>query len=601
MRLPVLAPSPRGGKYRSAWLTGLSVGVILVMSNLGAIIDIILHPEIGYFDAEHLIVGSVTGLMTTLLLVILALNAARLQQAISRQTGDEQAVIQGEDKYRSLFESSMDAVFIKSRNGHFIDINPAGFNMLGYGSREQLLGIDIAHDLYVNYEDWITHQRTIERDGFVENFEIELRCKDGSHIIVMETATAVRDSDGHITSYRGSLRDVTRQKHMEAELQQAQKMESIGRMAGGIAHDFNNYLTTIQGQTDMALDHLVEDSPVRDSLKAIRDSAEKASGLTSEMMLFSRGQPLNLQLVDLDGLIAHVQELLVQQYGNRARFVLEPAESPVVVEADAGKMQQVIINLASHACETLPEGGEIAIKISNKQIDEGYALSHPEAYPGKFARISVSDNGPGMDDETDSHIFEPFLDVGRGDRTSMALAVAYGIVMQHGGWIEVDSMPDFGTTYQLYLPASTRENPKLAKSKGGQTDSAMRGNGERILLVEDEDAVRTTIERMLDDNGYTVLTAADAEQAFDIFVSEAGDIQLVFSDVVLPGESGVSLVEHLRSHKRQLPVILSSGYTDRDEDLRVIREKDYRFLQKPFTLPDLLRTVKDLLEPVSLS
>ncbi|MHB0867078.1 MAG: hybrid sensor histidine kinase/response regulator [Thermoleophilia bacterium] len=571
------------------------------MSNLPAVIDFILHPEVGYFSEAHLIVGIFIGVMLTLLLAIMALYASRLEKAMVIQAANEQAVIQSEDKYRSLFEGSLDAVFIRSLDGYFLDINHAGVKMFGFSSREELLGVDIAHDLYLNHNDWIRYQKIMERDGFVENYEIELRCKDDSHIIVMENATAVRDSDGYITAYRGSLRDVTQQKQMESELQQVQKMESIGRMAGGIAHDFNNYLTTIFGQADLALEHVVDDSPIRDSIKAIRGSAEKASGLTSEMMLFSRSQPLNLQPVDLNAVIVRARELLLKKYGSRNEFVLRPAAVPVQVEADAGNMERVIFNLASHACETLPQNGEIVMEVSDKRIDEEYSLSHPEAYPGMFVRVSISDNGPGMDAETASQIFEPFFDVGRGDRTSMALAVAYGIVMQHGGWIEVDSMPDFGTTYHLYLPISTSEKIQSIKSANGQDNGGMHGHGERILLVEDEDAVRSTIERMLHDNGYNVLTAKDAEQAFDIFVSEAGNIQLVFSDVVLPGESGVNLAEHLRSHKRGLPVILSSGFTDRDEDLQIIRDKDYCFLQKPFTLPDLLRTVRDLLEPLSLS
>ncbi|MHB1390349.1 MAG: hybrid sensor histidine kinase/response regulator [Thermoleophilia bacterium] len=601
MRLPVLEPSPQGGRHRAAWLTGLSVCFVLSMSSLVAIVDVILDPHAAYINEMHLIVGIFTGVMVTLLLAILALHSSRLEKAISRQQADAEALTRSEEKYRSLFEGSMDAIFIRSLDGDFTDINPAGVKMLGFGSREEMLGIDTAHELCVNHDIWVRHQRLLEREGVVENFEIELRRKDGSSIIVMENSTAVRDSDGRITSYRGSLRDVTRQKQMEAELQQVQKMESIGRMAGGIAHDFNNYLTTICGQTDLALEHVVDDGPVRDSLRAIAAAAEKATGLTSEMMLFSRSQPLNLQVVELNATIARVREMLVNNYGSRAGFVLEPAPDPVLVEADAGNIERVIFNLASHACETVPAGGEVTIAIREKHIDEKYSLSHPEAYPGEFARVSITDNGNGMDTETVSRIFEPFVDVGRGDGTSMALAVAYGIVMQHGGWIEVDSMPDFGTTYHLYVPASSREAVKAAKGGEVLTDGDFHGNGERILLVEDEEAVRTTIARMLHNNGYNVLTAADARQAFDIFVSEAGNIQLVFSDVGLPGESGVALVEHLRSHKRMLPVILSSGFTDRDEDLQIIREKDYRFLQKPFALPDLLRMVRDLLQASSMS
>jgi len=559
------------------------------MANLGAIVDAILHPEIEYLDEEHLVVGAITGLMNAFILFSMLLYFNRLDRTKKRQEEDQKALAVSEEKYRAIFENSIDAIYLKTPGGRFVDINPAGVALFGYDSRQELLGADISNDLYVRYSDWVTGQQMMEKDGFVENFEVELKKKDGERIHVVESGTAIYNGEGEITGYRGIMRDVTAQMQMEAELGQAQKLESIGRMAGGVAHDFNNYLTTMSGQAEMAIGQVPADSQIMDSLNEIRRSIEKASSLTRQLQLFSRSQPLNLEPIDLNLRLSAASRQLTHVLGEAIEVRIQTDEKPCVVDADSGALAQVLISLALYSRRHMPVGGHIDVLTEHVKLDEEYAMSHVEAYPGEFVCVKLSDDSEGMDDEAVEHFFEPFYSATL-EQDGMVLAVAYGIIMQHGGWIEVESTQGVGTAYKIFLPISEHEVRQSARS------CSSRGCGERILLVEDEEAVRGTIERMLSDNGYEVLTAVDAKQAFDIFVSEKGDIQLVFSDVVLPGESGVELVEHLRSHNGSLPVVLSSGYTDKTQDLDTIRDREYRFLQKPFSLPDLLETVRETLE-----
>lgn len=592
---PRQEPFPRG-KHRLLFQVSLTLVAIVLMANLSAIVDFIFHPEIQYFDEEHLFVGAITGLMTGVILFGLMFYINRLDRLMRRQEQGQKALAISEEKYRAIFESSIDVIFLKTPGGKFIDINPAGVNLFGYDSREELLSLDISEDIYVSYNDWVVRQQIMERDGFLENYELEMKKKSGDHIHVLETATAVYDDENKITAYRGIMRDVTAQRQLEMDLSQAQKLESIGRMAGGIAHDFNNYLTTISGQTEMAARQVPVDSPVRESLNEIRGSIDKASKLTRQLLLFSRNQPLNMEPVDLKVRMGITQRQLSDALGEKINVQTQLGESPCIVEADMAALSQVLVNLALSSRRRMPQGGNINISTEHVALDEEYAMAHVEAYPGNFVCVSLRDDGEGLDEEAVTHFFEPFFGSGT-DQDGMVLAVAYGIIMQHGGWIDIDSAPGMGTTYRIFLPASEQEVRRSACVSSGTC-----GRGERILLVEDEEAVRATVKRMLSDNGYEVLTAVDAETAFDLFVSEKGDIQLVFSDVMLPGESGVELVEHLRSHKADLAVVLSSGYADRESDLDIIREKEYRFLQKPFSLSDLLETVRETLEaPASAS
>ena len=385
-------------------------------------------------------------------------------------------------------------------------------------------------------------------------------------------------------------------KMMQAQLLQAQKMEAVGKLAGGVAHDFNNLLTTIHGYTELAMMELNETEPLYRDLKEIHLAAVRAASLTRQLLLFSRKQPMELTPLIINRTIDELLKMLNRLIGEDIAIntVLEP--DLWTVRADAGNIEQVIMNLAVNARDAMPKGGRLTIKTENVTLDEEVCKVIPEARPGKFVCLSVEDTGVGMDKDIIQHIFEPFFstkEVGRG--TGLGLSVVYGSVKQHEGWINIYSEPGRGSTFKVYLPAfSVRLEEETEEMISLQE---FQGSGERILLVEDEEGVRKLANKALSKNGYVVFEAANAKEAMDIFEREEGKFHLVFSDVVLPDKTGLQLVHQLLSRKPELQILLSSGYTDDKSQWSAITKRGFRFLQKPYPLPDLLRAIKEAIKP----
>jgi signal transduction histidine kinase/CheY-like chemotaxis protein len=379
---------------------------------------------------------------------------------------------------------------------------------------------------------------------------------------------------------------------LQAQLLQIQKMEAIGILAGGVAHDFNNILTAILGYTDLAMMKVDEADPLYRDLKQIDISATRAASLTRQLLLFSRRQPMEFTSFNLNTTVDNLLKMLHRLIGEDIAIKTELDPELWTVQADAGNIEQVIMNLTVNARDAMPEGGTLTIKTENMHVDEDYCKTYTYAHPGRFVCISVQDTGVGMDKEIIDSIFEPFFTTkGPGKGTGMGLSVVYGIVKQHDGWVNVYSEPGQGSTLKIYLPASSLK----AEDETKETISlkGLQGSGERILLVEDEEEVREFATMVLGENGYVVYDAANAEEALDIFDKEAGSFDLIFSDVVLPGKSGIQLVDQLISHKPEIRILLSSGYTDHKSQWPVIRERGFRFLQKPYGLTDLLRAIRE--------
>jgi PAS domain S-box-containing protein len=408
-------------------------------------------------------------------------------------------------------------------------------------------------------------------------------------------------SEGTVTHAVVVSRDITERKQaeeekerMQAQLLQSQKMEAIGILAGGVAHDFNNLLTTIIGYSALLLRSLDDHDPLRQDVEAIIKSAQRAAALTRQLLAFSRKQPLQPQVLDLNDLVTNMRKMLERLIGEDIGLVTDLAPALGRTKADPGQIEQVIMNLAVNAREAMPDGGTLTIVTANVTLDEDYCKVIPEARPGSFVCLSVEDTGVGMDEEIMQHIFEPFFST-KEHSTGLGLAVVYGIVKQHEGWIDVSSEPGHGSTFRVYLPAFHRE---LAEEAGEAVSlEELQGSGERILLVEDDAGVRELSTRALAESGYVVFAAASAEEALDIFEREEGQFHLVFSDVVLTDQSGLQLVDHLRARKPDLPVLLNSGYTDRKAHWTTISERGWRFLQKPYDLADLLRAVREAIKP----
>ncbi len=505
----------------------------------------------------------------------------------------EKALIESETKYRVLFEESKDAIFMITPNGKIMDINPAGIELFGDITREEMSAIDLGRDLKLKPSDMKKMIKAIEEQGFVKDTEVHLRRHEGGDLNVLVSATSISDDRGQVRFYSGIIHDVTEYRRLEEQLYRAQRLESVGRLAGGIAHDFNNFLTAIRGYVDLARRELPPRSEAGEDLVEAGKAAERASNLTRQLLIFSRRESMDLKPVDLNVIVGELLKMLDKLIGERYKIVTELDESLARVNGDTGHIEQVIMNLVVNARDAMPEGGEIYISTKNVFIKEEHA-SRQNTKPGEHINLSVRDRGFGMDEETQSHIFEPFFSKKPGiESTGLGLSLVYGIIQQHSGWVEVKSAPGQGSTFSIYLPAisSVARAPLAFESVAG----AGGGHGERILLVEDEDQVRRFATKVLKRNGYQVLDAGSAEDALGLCKRENCRFDLVFSDVVLPGEDGIWLAEKLFEQIPEVPILLASGYHESPEQ-DAIREKGFRFISKPYSGDLLLSSISEMIK-----
>jgi nitrogen-specific signal transduction histidine kinase/ActR/RegA family two-component response regulator len=399
------------------------------------------------------------------------------------------------------------------------------------------------------------------------------------------------------------IRDITDRKRIEEEkekirtqLIQAQKMEAIGLLAGGVAHDFNNLLTMIQGHATLALLEIGEADPIAMDLKEIRLAAGRAANLTRQLLLFSRKQPTEPVSLNLNNTIEELLKMIHRVIGEDIAITVDLDPNLWTVLADEGNIEQVIMNLVINARDAMPRGGELAIRTKNLTLDNEQAKLVPDSRPGQFVNLSISDTGCGISRDTMPRIFEPFFttkEVGKG--SGLGLSVVYGIIKQHEGWIHVSSEPGKGAQFAICLPASFM-SPET-KVKESASVKKFRGRGEHVLLVEDEEGVRKLTATMLWENGYEVRAAANARDALSIFGQERGNFDLLLSDVVLPDQTALELADQLLLLRPRLRVLLISGYPDKQSQWSVIQERGFRFLHKPVSLVDLLRTIREVIEP----
>ncbi len=383
--------------------------------------------------------------------------------------------------------------------------------------------------------------------------------------------------------------------NLQAQLLQSQKMEAVGKLAGGIAHDFNNFLTIISGYSQFLLDRLDAQTPVREYAEKINKAVGQTASLTGQLLALSRKQELEPRVLDINSVIVEVQKMLGRFLGENIMLATVFEPNIKQVKADPGQLKQVIMNLLVNARDAMPEGGEITLITENVVLDKKTAAGILEARPGYFVRLSVVDTGVGIDESISDRIFEPFFTTKKtGVGTGLGLSVVYGIIKQHNGWINVESEMGHGTTFKIYLPAvSARIESEISDNIA--TDS-LRGNGKRILLVEDEMDIRQFASTILRENGYVVFEAANAKEAKSVFKNENGNFDLIFSDVVLPDKTGVQLVDDLILKKPGLLGVFCSGYVGHESQWTEIREKGFMFLQKPYTITALLKIIKECLQ-----
>jgi two-component system cell cycle sensor histidine kinase/response regulator CckA len=515
----------------------------------------------------------------------IALMQARLNERVTRQA----------QELRSAFEDTNVAMVLTDINNRFVRVNAAFARMFGR-TRDEMLGMsmaDITHpdDLAESYA-----RRQALLAGETSYFQVEKRYlhKDGRVLWGLTNVSLIRDDRGKPLQYVGQVQDITERKRLEEQFRQAQKMEAVGRLAGGVAHDFNNLLTIIFGYSEVLMARLPSDGPDRPLIQEIQTAAEQAAMLTRQLLAFSRKEVIEPEILDLNAIVADTAKMLCRLVGEDVRVstVLSPALKPV--RADAGQLEQVIMNLVVNARDAMPQGGKLTIETKNVELDEHYARLHADVMPGGYVMLAVSDNGCGMSQETQAHIFEPFFTTKEpGKGTGLGLATVYGIVKHTGGHIGVYSELGQGTTFKVYLPPA-QDGVSSGKSLHGDSHKP-RGN-ETILLVEDEDAVREIARQALETQGYKVLEASDGGKALAISEEYSGTIDLIVTDVVMPGVGGRAVAETIRLHHPSIKTLYLSGYTDDAVVRHGILEAEVAFLQKPFTPTALACKVRQVLD-----
>jgi len=522
---------------------------------------------------------------------ILTFVARQLASAVEIKR-NEQALRRSEARYRSLVQSSVYGIYRSSLEGRFLDVNPALITMLGYGSAEEVLLLDPEKDVFAQPEE---HERLItefRRTGRLDGVEVKWKRKDGVTITVRISGRAVSSADEPADVVEAIAEDVTDRRALEDQFRQAQKMEAVGRLAGGVAHDFNNLLMVIGGYAEVILAELDLSHPLHEKGRAIQLAADRATTLTRQLLAFSRKQLLELKVVDVNAIVQDMERLLRPLIGETIELVTVLTHEAAHTRADAGQLEQVLMNLVVNAKDAMPTGGILAIRTQTTVVDENHRRGQHFIRPGNYVMLSVSDSGMGMDRETQSRIFEPFFTTKeKGKGTGLGLSTVYGIVKQTGGYVMVQSEIGRGTTFQIYLPLVEEAAEKHSVSA---PDTALGGT-ETILLVEDEESVRELVRDTLAAKGYQVIDADNGESGLAAAVAHNGKIELVITDVVMPGMGGRELVKQLTQSRPATKVLYLSGYT---EDAIVSDgsiEKGTAFLQKPFTLQNLSRKVREVL------
>ena len=493
----------------------------------------------------------------------------------------------------ALVESSNDAIIGKSVDGIITDWNVGAQRIYGYSASE-IVGKSISTifppDHYAEITEMMEKIRLGERVAKADT--IRLR-QDGKKIHVALTLSPIKDSDGRVIGVSAVARDITESRLLEEMLRQAQKMDAVGHLAGGIAHDFNNLLGVILGYSGILLEAVSLNDPWRKAIEEIQKAGDRAALLTRQLLAFSRKQVLQPKVLDLNGVVVGMENLLNRLIGENIelRVVLNPAIGRI--KADFGQLEQIIMNLAVNSRDAMPAGGMLTIETSNVELDERYAAQHASTQSGPHVMLAVTDNGCGMDESTKSHIFEPFFTTkGIGKGTGLGLATVYGIVKQSGGSVWVYTEPGVGTTFKIYLPRVDHvpENEHLMDT----IEKVDRGL-QTILVVEDDAALLQVICRSLEEVGYVTLAAQRPAEAIHIFENHLGTIHLMVTDVIMPGMSGDQLASHLSAIRPEMKVLYISGYTDGTIVHHGVLDPGLAFLQKPFSPRALARKVSDVL------
>jgi two-component system cell cycle sensor histidine kinase/response regulator CckA len=497
-----------------------------------------------------------------------------------------------EELFSLIAENAADMIAVVTADGKRLYNSPSYQKLLGYSldelektsAYEQIHPDDIAAVTAAAQEARTT--------GVGRRLEYRVRHKSGEWRVLESTASAVRNAEGTVEKLVIVNRDITERRELEQQLVLSQRLEAVGKLSGGIAHDFNNLLGVIIGYSEALQQNIGPENPLREAIDEIQKAGQRAATLTQQLLAFSRKQVLAPKVLDLNSIVEDMQKMLRRLIGEDIELKFNMPVDLGRVKADRGQLEQVILNLAVNARDAMPKGGELKIETANAQLDEKDVSRHRYVTPGHYVMLKVSDTGIGMDAKTQSHIFEPFFTTKeKGKGTGLGLATVYGIVKQSGGYIWLESELGKGTTFRIFLARA-----EGVEEEATPAEPVKRGDGPRtILLVEDEPSLRKLTHRTLKDMGYSVLEANDAAQAIDVARSTDAPIDLLLTDVIMPGMSGGDLAKKLSPENPHMRVLFMSGYTDGAIEVRGSLPPGMAVLRKPFTRDVLLRTVEGTL------
>jgi len=523
------------------------------------------------------------------------------QADITEQRHAEEQIIQSEEKYRKLFEESQDCIIISTPDGKLVDVNPAGVELFGYDSKEDLLKVQGAQDLYYNPEDRELFISRLSQHRYVKDLELTIKRKNGEKRIVLENSSAVKDIDGTVVAYRSFLRDITERKKLEEQLRQAQKMESIGTLAGGIAHDFNNILGIILGYATLLENGKLEQSRMAQSVEVIKKAVQRGADLVKQLLTFARkGEPA-FKPVNVNEVINELIKMLTQTFPKTINIVSDLVASPPSIIADVGQLHLALLNLCVNARDAMVEDkpgspGVGTLTLKTNVVKRADMLQRfPDAQAEEYISIMVKDTGIGMDEATKSRIFEPFFttkELGKG--TGLGLAVVYGVLNSHHAFVDVESTKGVGTTFTLYFPVLEKKSEIKEEVK---TETLPPNYGhETILIVEDEEMLANLLSSILKDQGYNTLIAHDGQEGVNIFQSNSDKIDLVLSDMGLPRMGGYEMFMKIREINPAVKAILASGYFDPSLKKELLEAGAKDFVQKPYVPELIIKRIREILD-----
>ncbi len=506
----------------------------------------------------------------------------------------EEALRRSDADFRSVVENAPNGICRASATGEFLQMNPALQKMLGYESAEELRRKNLGSDIFWHAAEYQRLTEILTRSKEVKDIEMEWRRQDGTPITVRCSGRRIDAENGVPAYFEVFAEDVTEKRALEKQLRMAQKMEAIGRLSGGVAHDFNNHLGVIIGYSRVLKKALGANNALCEHALEIEKAGQRAASLTKQLLAFSRQQVLSPTVLSLNTLASDMESMLPRLLGEDIQVLLALDPELGSVQADQSQIEQVIMNLAVNARDAMPTGGKLKIRTANVELDQTYTRTHPGSKAGQYVLLAVTDTGTGMDSATLAHIFEPFFTTKeQGKGTGLGLATVYGIVKQSSGYIWVDSVPGKGTTFEIYLPQHVGQ-PAVEEQK---VDSGEKLCGsESILLVEDSQPLRKLAQTFLEAAGFRVLSAGSGEEALEVAARFGMTVDLLLTDVVMPGMNGRVLAEQLLPRQPGMKVLYMSGYTDSFIAGQGVLDPGIHLLHKPFTEDVLIRKTRQVLD-----